>query len=87
MDGDKLWIHGTKEYLRPDTMWADERYSKITQAEINEAKKKYNERLERQKGHPHESHKVQEPAYKPHIKGENDHVHIVYKTEKPLYPW
>ena len=37
---DKTYIHGTRQYLRPDTMWADERYTKITQAEINEAKKR-----------------------------------------------
>jgi len=47
VDGDKLWIHGTRNHLRPDTMWPDNRYSKITQSEINEAKKRYNERLER----------------------------------------
>ena len=23
---DKNWIHGTREHLRPDTMWADERF-------------------------------------------------------------
>ena len=22
---DKTWVHGTREHLRPDTMWADER--------------------------------------------------------------
>jgi len=22
----KTWIHGTREYLRPDTIWADERW-------------------------------------------------------------
>jgi len=27
---DKTWVHGTRNYLRPDTMWPDERYSKIT---------------------------------------------------------
>jgi len=27
---DKTWIHGTRHHLRPDTMWADERYSKVT---------------------------------------------------------
>jgi len=27
---DKNWIHGTREYLRPDTMWPDERYATIT---------------------------------------------------------
>lgn len=36
----KTWLHGTRKYLRPDTMYADERYAKITQKEINEAKKR-----------------------------------------------
>jgi len=27
---DKTWIHGTRTYLRPDTMWPDERYRSIT---------------------------------------------------------
>lgn len=22
----KTWIHGTRHYLRPDTLWADDRY-------------------------------------------------------------
>lgn len=26
----KNWTHGTREYLRPDTMWADERYVDIS---------------------------------------------------------
>jgi hypothetical protein len=35
---DYTWVHGTRQHLRPDTMWADDRYTQITQAEINEAK-------------------------------------------------
>ena len=27
---DKTWVHGTRKYLRPDTMYADERYANIT---------------------------------------------------------
>ena len=27
---DKDFIDGTKKYLRPDSMWADERYSQVT---------------------------------------------------------
>jgi hypothetical protein len=30
MVSDKTWVDGTREHLRPDTMWADERYAKIT---------------------------------------------------------
>ena len=36
----KTWVHGTSKYLRPNTMYADERYVKITQQEINEAKER-----------------------------------------------
>jgi len=28
---DKNWIHGTRNYLRPDTMYPDARYAEITQ--------------------------------------------------------
>jgi len=28
---DKLWHHGKRSHLRPDTMYADERYVNITQ--------------------------------------------------------
>jgi hypothetical protein len=38
---DRTWIHGTRKYLRPDTMYPDERYTNITQKEINEAKVRY----------------------------------------------
>jgi hypothetical protein len=27
---DKTWVHGTRKYLRPDTMYADERYANIS---------------------------------------------------------
>jgi len=26
----KTWVHGTRKYLRPDTLYADERYANIT---------------------------------------------------------
>lgn len=29
VDGSKTKIHGTRKYLRPDTMWADERYVNV----------------------------------------------------------
>jgi len=40
----KTWIHGTRKYLRPDTLYCDARYANITQEEINEAKKRIAER-------------------------------------------
>lgn len=48
---DQTWIHGTRHHLRPDTMWADERYTQISQAEINEAKERVRAREERAKHH------------------------------------
>jgi len=43
----KTWIHGTRQYLRPDSMYADERYNKVTQAEINAARKIQTEKFEK----------------------------------------
>jgi len=71
---DKTWIDGTRLHLRPDTMWADERYSKITQAEINEAKKRVQQREAAKPKPKHEEH--------PHY----DFKHIERKTPRPLYP-
>jgi len=34
---------GTRKHLRPDTLWADERYAKVTPEEIAEAKKRRGE--------------------------------------------
>lgn len=39
IDGSKKKIHGSKAFLRPDTMWADERYLNVTYEEIMEARK------------------------------------------------
>jgi len=74
---DRTWVDGTREHLRPDTMWADERYSKITQAEINEAKQRIEERKKKagvaqEKAQEHEHH--------------YDYKHIQIKQAKPLYP-
>jgi len=46
---DKTWTHGTRKHLRPDTVWADERYSKITQKEINEAQVRHSAREKQRK--------------------------------------
>jgi hypothetical protein len=34
----KSWGDGTADNLRPDSMWIDDRYVDITQAEIDQAK-------------------------------------------------
>lgn len=36
--GNFQFFFNLRKYLRPDTMYADERYVNITQPEINEAK-------------------------------------------------
>jgi len=42
----KTTIDGTAEKLRPDTMWADDRYADITQAEITAARERVAKRKE-----------------------------------------
>lgn len=74
---DKTWIHGTRHHLRPDTMWADDRYSQITQSEINDAVKRVEARNARS-GSPK---KAQEAS--------NVNANIgqqPVKIEKALYP-
>ena len=39
IDGSKKKIHGTKAYLRPDSIWADERYINVTYEEIMQVRK------------------------------------------------
>ncbi len=39
IDGSKKKIHGTRAYLRPDSIWADERYINVTYEEILQARK------------------------------------------------
>lgn len=72
----KDFIDGTKKYLRPDTMWADERYSQITQKEINEAK----ERLAARKAAKGETEQKKEETYVADPSG-RAYVHV-----KPIYP-
>lgn len=71
----KDYIDGTRKYLRPDTMWADERYSQVTQAEIDQAKQRV---AERAKANP--PVQQEEQQYVPH-KGGRAYIH-----SKPLYP-
>ena len=79
----KTWIDGTREKLRPDTLWADERYTKITQAEINEAKKRVEERQKLRAGHTTETHHDSHGHADEH---HYDYKHIAVKHPKPLYP-
>jgi hypothetical protein len=79
-------VDGMRDKLRPDTMWADERYSKITQAEINEAKKRIEERRKkRDEGlgqHIETHHATQGHTEEAHY----DYKHVAIKHPKPLYP-
>ncbi len=34
----RTWIDGNADNLRPDSMWIDDRYVDITQAEVDQAK-------------------------------------------------
>ena len=47
VDPNKRFIDGTSERLRPDSMWADERYANVTQEEIEAAREKIGEKQNR----------------------------------------
>lgn len=76
----KTTIHGMRKYLRPDTLYADERYANITQSEINEAKERIAKR-EMAKGVQEKKH--EEHHHEPHSDPLNKQA--VYKRQ-PLYP-
>jgi hypothetical protein len=40
----KTWEDGTRENLRPNTLWADERYHDISREEINAARERMKKR-------------------------------------------
>jgi len=81
---DKTWVHGTRKFLRPDTMWADERYSKITQAEINEAKVRVADRDTKKKEHAKGHHKGHDDHHG------HEHAHnydqVAHKQPRAMYP-
>ena len=77
----KTWAHGTREYLRPDTLYADERYSNITQKEINEAKARVASRKEAKK--LAESN-LPAPVVKEKYHPKPDESHIYHRP--PNYP-
>ena len=41
----KTHIHGTRDHLRPDTLWNDDRYTSVTQEEVKEARVRHEQRL------------------------------------------
>lgn len=50
----KTWSDGSADQLRPDSMWIDDRYVDITQAEIDQAKDRVKARQHAQGKHAHE---------------------------------
>lgn len=45
-DDRKRWVDGTASRLRPDSIWADERYINVTEEDVTEAKKRHAARLQ-----------------------------------------
>jgi len=76
---DKIWKDGTRFHLRPDTMWADERYTKITQSEVNEAKK----RVAARDAKAHDDHHAK---HDDHGHDHHDDTRIAIIKRPPLYP-
>ena len=71
----KTYIHGTRKYLRPDTLWADERYVDVTPEEAKEAKVRHEQVLK-------ETGQWNTPLKPAHI---HSNTHIGVKHEAPLY--
>lgn len=72
----KTHVHGTRQYLRPDTMWADERYRNVTRDEIKAAKERHESRLKADGRWDPELHP------EPHM---HDNTGAQMKVQKPLY--
>jgi len=72
----KSWADGSKDKLRPDTMWADDRYVDITQKEINEAKARLAERqLNTVNNEPHTAHHAPHAHHTHHARPEESSAH------------
>lgn len=69
-------------------MWSDARYRTITQAEINEAKKRYEAREQAKKVHHTKHEEGHHEEHGHHAAGGHhyDFLHVQYKEKKPLYP-
>ena len=70
----KTYVHGTAKFLRPDTMWNDQRYIDVTQDEIDAAKVRYGDRLRK------EGKKIVEPLKK--VDNHIDHDYAFTGLEK-----
>lgn len=71
----KTHVHGTRKYLRPDTMWADERYQHVTPEESKAAKER------------HEAYLKSEGRLDTPLKPIHGHSNtgVELKHEQPLY--
>mmetsp|Transcript_66274 Transcript_66274/g.76910 ORF Transcript_66274/g.76910 Transcript_66274/m.76910 type:complete len:288 (+) Transcript_66274:59-922(+) len=88
---DRTWTDGTRGHLRPDTMWPDERYTKITQKEIDEAKERVRQRAEKKKHEHHAEHGHHAHDDKHHAEHHGDEHHgdpgqVSLLRPKRLYP-
>lgn len=92
----KTWADGASDKLRPDTMWADDRYVDITQKDINEAKARIAERKAAKAKHDHhDDHHAHQSDIHGHADAHHneaghhyDWVHVQLNRnpdEKPLY--
>jgi len=72
----KTHVHGTRHHLRPDTLWADERYANVTRDEVKAAKERYVARMKA-------AGKWDTPLKaEPHL---YDSTGAQIRVEKPLY--
>ena len=69
-------IHGTRQYLRPDTLWSDERYQSVTRDEVKAAKERYVNRMK-------DAGKWETPL-KPELY-HPDNTGAQYRSERNLY--
>lgn len=76
VDGRKYWIHGKPPILRPDSLWADERYINVTEEEIAEAKKRVQARLDAKGIKPNQDLRYPKPIPKDYE---------IYNVDKPLF--
>lgn len=86
---DVKFSDGGRNKLRPDTMYADERYTNVTQEEINAAKVRNSERAAARRGAANQAQEHHEPHGSHHSATglySKKHAEQSVMKEKPLYP-
>lgn len=75
VDLSKTWADGDRHHLRPDSLWADDRYADVTEEEIEAAKKRVGENELRQNiaAHAHHGHHEEHGHDDKHAKAHNKH--------------